>query len=391
MKGRVDSVIARVSSAEAVVLFHADGTKSVWRGNSRLPDAKVRREPKFTAIELPDDLLLRRRLLLPRMSQANAAAALQLEVSSNSPFPAEDLAWGFLVHELDRGEKQIDIVLSSKRHVAEYLQSRWPELATARRQPEVWALGGQASRIVLQGYGESRRLQAAAVQRGWNWALLGLALTLATLAALTPTIQLRERSIQAIQAFDALSRRVAPLVRKRDELSALNDRVHALDLVLADRVDPAGVMEYLTRILPDDTYLYSLDVQKTKITASGHTGDASALLQKLSTDPRLKNVRSPTAVTRMPGATKEAFVVEFTMDPVQVVPAPPPGSAAGVTPAPAATATPGATGPAGAQAAAPVAPTAPVAAVPAPAAVLAKPTPPPRVAGQSPFVVGGSR
>ena len=120
-------------------------------------------------------------------------------------------------------------------------------------------------------------------------------------------------------------------MRKRDELAVLNERLRSLDATVANRVDPAGVIEYLTQVLPDDTHLYSLDIQKAKITASGHTVDASALLQKLSSDPRLKDVRSPTAVTRLPGATKEAFTVEFTMD-MKQVPLSPPSAPAAASP-----------------------------------------------------------
>jgi general secretion pathway protein L len=157
-------------------------------------------------------------------------------------------------------------------------------------------------------------------------------------------------------------------------------------------------MEYLTQILPDDTYLYALDVQKTKITASGHTVDASALLQKLSSDPRLKNVKAPTAVVRLPGATKEAFVIEFTMEPVPVAVSAAPGAAAAV-PSVAAVPTAAASSPAAA-AASVVAATAsaagrPAAAVvapaPAPAVAQKQGAPANAAAGSSPFVIGGTR
>jgi general secretion pathway protein L len=92
-----------------------------------------------------------------------------------------------------------------------------------------------------------------------------------------------------------------------------------------------------------------------KIVASGHTVDASALLQRLSADSRLRNVRSPTAVTRQPGSNREAFTVEFTLEPS----AP---AAASQAPAAASLPTPAA----------------------APAAAAAQ-------AGSSPFVLGGSR
>jgi general secretion pathway protein L len=235
----------------------------------------------------------------------------------------------------------------------------------------VWAVAGLPAPVVIRGYGEQRRLQHAEKRQRWDFALLLLACALASLAAMTPTAQLRLRALEAVDAFQAVVKRAAPFVRKRDEVALLNDRLRSLDAAVADRVDPAQVLEYLTQILPDDTHLYALDIRNAKITASGHTVDASALLQKLSSDPRLKDVRSPTAVTRAPGAAKEAFTVEFTMEMKQasVGARPQAASAAAIEPV--------------APAAAPAASAAiPAASAASPAA--AKP------ASSSPFVVGGS-
>jgi general secretion pathway protein L len=188
-------------------------------------------------------------------------------------------------------------------------------------------------------------------------------------------MQLRMRALEAATAYEAVARRVAPLVRKRDELTALNDRISALGVASAERVDPAAVIDYLTKILPDDTYLYNLEVQNTKVTANGFTVDAAALLQRLSADPRLKNVRSPSAVTRQPGATKEAFVVEFTLQPLPTVAAAAPVVGVALAPASAPAIAPATAAAAALQAQKPLSTGAAV--TPAP--------------GASPFVIGGSK
>lgn len=390
---------AWAAPGEAVTVLHADGSQSVWRGGQRLADAAPARAAKFVAIALPEEMVLRRTLVLPRMTQVHSAEAVLLEVRSNSPFAPEDLAWGSSARELDGGPTQVALALASRRHVAQFLQDRWPELGAAARQPEVWAMSEQGLPVVVQGYGEVHRLHEASIERRWNWILAGIALALATMVAVTPTVQLRFRALEAAAAFEAVLRRVAPLVRKRDELAALNDKARALDKIAAERVDPAGVMEYLTQALPDDTYLYGLDIQKAKITASGHTVDASALLQKLSSDPRLKNVKAPMPVTRQPGATKEAFVIEFSLEPKAGTAAARAASLADVVP-PVAAASVAAAASAAVAVAAPV--VAGAASAPAPKAVVVAPptvspapaktaAPAKPAAGSSPFVIGGSR
>lgn len=366
---------------DRVLLFHPDGSQAVWAGNAQLAKA-ASRTPNFVAVEIPDELLLRRSLALPNMSRVDIDKAVLLEVRGNSPFAAEDLAWGCVVREEEGGQWRAEIVIASRRHISDFIQNRWPDLAHGAKQPEAWAVSGLPTPVVITGFGEQHRLRHEAAWKRVDLTLLLVACALASLAAMTPTAQLRLRALEATGALDTVMKRVAPLVRKRDELTVLNERLRSLDTVVADRVDPAGVMEYLTEILPDDTYLYRLDIQKAKITAAGHTVDFAALLQKLSSDPRLKDVRSPSAVTREPGATKEAFIVEFTMNakspPISPSPAPAgsgPGAAAAVA-TPAASLPAVVAMPAGAAQATPVAA---VASMPA----AAKPA-------SSPFSIGGS-
>ena len=376
-----------------MLLLQVDGGRSVWRAGARVGEAGTGKQPKFIALELPQDLVLQRSMVLPRMSAPNTEQAIRLEVLGNSPFPPQELVWGSRMREVAGGRKEADVAMASRLHVLEFVGSRWPEFAAEPLTPEVWVLTGHEQPIVFTGFGEGRRLKDAAMGRRWNWALVGLALILATLAALTPTMQLRMRALEAADAFQAVLRRVSPQVRKRDELATLNDRVRAVGQAASDRVDPPAVIDYLTQILPDDTSLYSLDVQKAKITVSGLTPNASAVLQKLSSDPRLKNVRSPNAVTRQQGATKEAFAIEFTLEPTQVkatgtVAVAAPGTAA----AGAATGVSGVPAPAAAAVAAASSPGQPaLQSLPAAAPTLKAAAPKAPAAGSSPFVIGGSR
>lgn len=376
----VERVRARLAPPQPVLLLRADGSRAVWLGDAPLPPDAVRTPPRFVAVEVPDDLLLQRALDLPRLAPELAAEAVELDVRSSSPFPADDLAWGSTVRDTADGRRRAHIALASRRQVAQYLASHGPEPSEGAPAPEAWALAGGVP-VVLTGFGEPARLAQAASRARGDLVLLASAVLLALLVAATPTLQLRSRAVEAAAAHQALGQRVEPFVRKRDELTAINDSLQKLDAAASDRVDPAGVMEVLTNALGDDTYLYSLDIRKARVAAGGHTVDAAALLQKLSADPRLKDVRAPTAVTRVPGASKEAFMVEFTMAPPAAVAVP----AAPVAAAPAAVA------PAAVAASMPLAgpPAAEVASSPGPAAVAAPAKP--ASAGASPFAIGGTR
>ena len=320
---------------EAVVqLREADGASSLWQGGERLA-ARVAAKAEFTAVELPQDLLLTRALTLPAMDAASTAAALALQAQALSPFAAGDLVWGHRVRPGKGGPQPIDLVLASRQHIARHLQTL-PRTEGAPA-PEVWALLAGGAPIVLAGHGEAARRQAARRGRALRLALLALALALIAAIALTPTLQLRARAIQAVTAYDQLARETAPAVHQREQLLQTTAKLATLGEILAARIEPLKVLDRLTQVLPDDTALQAFSLKGAKLTISGLTGDSSALMQTLSQQSGMRDVRAPSPATRNGGPNaRENFVVELTLDPqvfgVATTPAAAPATPAGTKP-----------------------------------------------------------
>jgi general secretion pathway protein L len=369
LKGLFKPVAANVKASPPVRLLQVDGHESVWIGARRMGAARAGARAKFVAVEVPEDLLLRRRASFPKISDADLSNAVRLDVEGHSPFAADDLSWGYTLLSEGGSQRDVEVALASRKQVANFLDASRARVSPGGRVPEVWALSSNGNApIVLGGYGETRRQQFNSVRQRWSWILLAVACGLLALLLSTPTAKLRFQAVEAVNEMQTLTGSTAALMRKRDELTRLDDKLRALEAAAAGRVDPVAVIEYLTQRLPDDSYLVSIDIQKSKITATGHTNDSAALLQTLSSDVRLRDVRSPTAVTRMPGATKEAFTVEFVMNAPTAAPVGTP---------------PLASAPAGQQSV-----TAAQSPASAPAKAASKAAP---AAAASPFVVGGSR
>ena len=165
LRARAGWLRARLSPADPVLLRHPDGSQSVWMGNARIETAETGKKPNFVAVEIPDDLLLRRSLTLPRMSRVDMDAALLLEVRSNSPFAAADLAWGCLTQEAQGGHRRAEIVIASRRQISDFIRTRWPDLSAGEKQPEAWAVSGLPAPVVITGYGEQQRLQHQSAQQ----------------------------------------------------------------------------------------------------------------------------------------------------------------------------------------------------------------------------------
>lgn len=301
-----------------VRLSHADGQASVWRIGAA-PEAQISvpaSAAPFSAIELPQELFLQRELGLPELPDDQLASAVALEVQSASPFATGDLAWGYLACEGAGGQSRVTVVIASRQQVDKHLQSSQTDAPSAGASSEVWAFAdGVRQPVILQGYGESRRLRYTARRRNAGYGLLALALALLAAIALTPTLQQRSRVIEAMRVHAELERRTAPLVDKRAALMQSIEQFNGLSQELANRIDPLRVVETLTQALPDDTSVQNLKIQGAKVTISGVTADSSALMQLLGAQAGFRDVRAPSAATRAPGAQRESFVVEFSLDP----------------------------------------------------------------------------
>jgi len=289
---------------DAVRVLHADGTESVRPGVSARRIAAPA-QVRFAAVELAEEALLRRSLLLPRLTEHELRQAVELDVRAASPFPEDDVVWGY---DVERGDRlRVEIALTSRALVAQQIEAQRSRLGEV--EPEVWA--GGARPFVIPGYGEPARLARA---RGMRLALFGLlsatAVLLAALAV-TPTLQLRERALEAIGRSEELSRAVKPQAQMRDELARLGEQIRLLGKASEQRQDVVALIDQLTRQLPDDAILNRLEITAGTVRIIGQADNAAQLLQTLGANPAFREVRAPSGISRAPAGSKEGFTIEF--------------------------------------------------------------------------------
>lgn len=320
-------LLAWLTPAVPVRLLQADGSHSLWCDGAELKQPERQTvQPRCVALELPEAIVLRRQLTLPPMAAQDIANAVALDAQSASPFGLGEVAWGYSLKAPAKGAVVVEVALASRRQIQQYIHTQADRLRNAG-DPEVWVLSTQgAAPLVFAGFGEAQRSRQAARWRHLGYALLGTSMLLLAAIAITPTAQLRLRAIEAVQAYEGIVGRAAPAVREREELLQSIEQLSSLAEVLAGRIEPLTLMDRLTQALPDDTALQTVKLQGGKVTILGLTGDASSLMRILGEQPGLRDVRAPSAATRMPGAQKESFMIEFMLDPahfgVQTTPSP---------------------------------------------------------------------
>lgn len=299
-----------------VRLFGADGQTAVWRdgrpvktsGGASQNVAPVR----CLAVELPEELVLRRRLVLPAMTEQDTFDAVSLDVQGASPFGVQDVVFGYDLIANNGGTAEVEVILASRKQVQQHLATH-AKLA-GEPAPEVWAVSTRGTAIVVHGFGEALRHR---IGRRWHAVAYGLLVAVflwLVAIGVTPTAQLRLRAVEAVHAYDRAVATARPVVAQREELLLVTDQLNVLSEIFQSRIEPLRLMDRLTKVLPDDTALQMAKLQAGKVIIMGHTGNASTLMQILSEQPGLRDVKAPSPATRAPGATKENFAIEFTLD-----------------------------------------------------------------------------
>lgn len=278
----------------------------------------------FEAIVLPEDIVLRQQVLLPTLPPAEAQAALALAVQSQSPFAPEHLLWvARAVNAAAHGAEVYEVVLTSRPLVQAHIDASRPGLLNILPQtlPEVWVDAPNTAPFVLRGFGETRRLQRLLLGMQVNMALGVLALCLAAATAVTPTLQLRLRALDALAQHARLQQEVAPVLALRDGLVKDQDQLQAQAEAVGTTVSAVLALDVVTQALPDDTFLRSFVLNAgeskgafPKVVLTGNTGNAAALMQKLGSQPGLRDVKALSAATKPLGADKESFSIEATLD-----------------------------------------------------------------------------
>ena len=282
------------------------------RGASKVPRQAAK--ARFAGYLLPNDLVLWHKMQLPKLSPHAARSAVELQVRSLSPFNADDVVWAYQASNTADQASEASVAITSRKLVSKHIESLGASF-NGLKDSEVWAqLPDSNDLLVLNGFGENLRRRYAMKWRAVNIGLLALLIAIGLTAAVTPTLQLRNRALQADQEYSKLRALTSPIVHQR-ELFLLQDlQVKALQSQLESRIDVVHMLPKITKLLPDDTYLSILKVQDSKFSLNGETPNTAALMQLLGAQTGVKDVKAPAAAVKPRGSERETFSIEFTLE-----------------------------------------------------------------------------
>jgi general secretion pathway protein L len=302
---------------DALVLTRvgAAGRESVGRyaltpdgGRLRGPPPGVLAKARELVLCLPEDQALVQRLRLPLAVEPNLHRVLGYTMDAQTPFSAEQVYYDGCVLARDRSARMLDIELSVAPRAT--VDTALAALGAVGLHPDRVAVertGADAcpEQVNLLATGGGRR--GSRLQRVLNAALIALALALAAVLAALPLWE-KHQSLRALESALEVAGREAQAARTlRAEIhrlsadaSFLAEKRRAAPLVLT-------ILDELTRLLPDDTWVNTLRLRDGGVELNGHAQASAALIPLLDASPLFGNVRFLSPVTRDRLADDERF------------------------------------------------------------------------------------
>ena len=269
---------------------------------------------------LARDESLLRRVALPIATEENLDQVLAFEMDRLTPFRAEEVYFDHRVVSRDPavGRIQVDIGLARR----ELLDAKLANLAASGASVQGVLIAEDALRstapldLLPEGRRGERELSR---ERTLQWALSGSALALLAIALLLPPLLKREtvkalhpelaKAKQEAEATEALHRELEKLAADHNFLLAKKHGSHAA----------LAVIEEISRLLPDNTWVQQLDVRTSgkarEAQISGETASSSKLIEILEQSTVLQNASPRGTVTRGSQAGTERFLIAAEVRP----------------------------------------------------------------------------
>jgi general secretion pathway protein L len=267
---------------------------------------------RTTVLRLDGPDILGKTVTLPLAAERELDQVLGFEMDRETPFKAEEIYWNHRIEKVDRqnGRLVVRLVLVPKANLAPLLTALGQSEIRPRR---VEIAGGPDADAYLPLDRDGGRAHHPSNRLVWPaaacCAILGLA------AVVIPFIR-QELALASLERQIAVGRAAAA---EADSLRQEIDRLaSSADFVDSER-DKAGrplvVLVAATRVLPDDTYLTEMELQKRKVTLSGRSAAAARLIGPLAADGTFRNPGFAAPVTRVEALHTELFTINAEVAP----------------------------------------------------------------------------
>ena len=296
------------------------GNRAAQREILRLPfdaaDAEgedIPREVQQTIVLLPDDKVLAKRISLPAAAEENLREVLGFEMDLHTPFEASEVYYDFTVVGRDSNRQQVtvDLVYAPRDTVDALVDSASnlsmkTDVVTCRRRDNA---NLQPVNLLPQDRRRARRIDV----RSFNLALTALLAVLLVAAVSIPIVQ-KNRAIATVEAqVEAAAAEAREGAELRQDLERMAEASQFLVNKKSSEVMIVEVIDEISRILPDHTWIARLDIKGPELQIQGQSSASSSLIGIIESSPWFEDVRFASPVVQIAGTENDRVHIVATV------------------------------------------------------------------------------
>lgn len=267
--------------------------------------AQMREKADHIQLCLPITELLHTCITLPAATADQMQNVLTFEMDKHTPFPAREVYFGYQILERKKSSAtiQVALLLVPKKQ----LDPLFDRLGALHLTP---------SRIVCPELSESLAIPLSITEndaanrtrklRTLNGTLVLVMLFLLIAVPLYHRQAKIERLTAQLETPRIRAERVVLIRRQLDELQQ-SRRFLSREKAIVPPV--LMLLDELTRLLPDHTWLQRLQIQQSQVELRGESANASELIALIEDSPLFFDVHFIAPITSNPATSKERFVV----------------------------------------------------------------------------------
>ncbi len=256
---------------------------------------------------LPQDKVLTKALTLPLAAEENLREVLAFEMSRQTPFRAEQVYYDhvLLTRDSKKATLSLELVLAPRRVLDELLASLdrfgfHPDVVTTRDDSGQQLL---AVNLLPGQYRKPRPVMARRIN-----AALAFLTVLLLIAAVSLPLWHKRQLIRALEPeVQAAVAQAGEVRRLQEEVELLQAGARFLVEKKQSRLLTLQIINEVTRILPDDTWVNQLQIKGSEVQLQGESTAVAALIPLIESSPILQNARFRSPITQVARSDAERF------------------------------------------------------------------------------------
>jgi general secretion pathway protein L len=268
---------------------------------------KLPRDTQQTIVLMPEGKVLSRPLVLPLAAEENLREVLSFEMDQHTPFQAANVYYDYVVtgRDTERQALLVDLVYSPRSKVDALLEA----IASHDLNVDVVTSRGRdgsnlrSINLLPQELRQNRRAGPGRV----NVVLAAVCAALLVVAIALPIVQktealdLLEVQVQAAAAKAREGNQVRRDLEKMADASRFLFEKKRSDIMAVTLVDE------ISRILPDHTWVMRLDISATEMQLQGQSEASASLIALIEASPLFENANFRSPVVQVPGTDADRF------------------------------------------------------------------------------------